>query len=70
MVDCVTVLVVVIAFGFGDVASSDGNKGFSISLTLNCLLLPCLLLFFLFFLLAGLLGTDTFCSERALDLSG
>ena len=48
LMDCVTVVVVVIAFGFDDVAMLDRNKGFLISFTLNCLLLACLLLFLLF----------------------
>ena len=61
LVDCVTVMVV---------ALLDGNKGFLISLTLNCLLLACLLLSLLFFLVVGLLGTSVFCIEGALDLSG
>ena len=61
--------VMIIVFGFGDIAALDGNKGFSISLTLNCLLSACLRLFLLFFLLAGLLGTGAFCSKGTLDLS-
>ena len=65
------VMVVIIAFGFGDIAVLDRINGFSISLTLNCLLLACLLLFLLFcFLLGGLLGTGAFCSEGVLGLSG
>ena len=61
LMDCVTVVVV---------ALLDWNKGFSVSLIFNCLLLACLLLFLTFFLLAGLLGTGAFCSEGELDLSG
>ena len=65
------VMVKVIDFGFGNVAMLDGQVGFLISLTLNCLLLACLLLSLLFcFLLAGLLGTAAFCSEGVLGLSG
>ena len=44
-----TVMVVVIALGFGEVALLDGNEGFLISLILNCLLLACLFLFYLFY---------------------
>ena len=71
LVDCVTVMVVVIAFSVGDVAVLDRIKGFSIRLTLNCLLLTCLLLFLFFcVLLSGLVGTGAFCIEGVLGWSG
>ena len=61
LVDCVTVSVVVLASGHGDVATLDRNKGFLIALTLYCLLLACLFLFLLFcLLLVDLLGTGAF----------
>ena len=57
------VAVVAIAFGF-----VVGEKGFSISLTLNCFLMG-ILLFFFYLLFMAFLGTGAFCSEAIVVLT-